>query len=232
MLVNVYKRMYEMKQFTAIKLWLGLACLVPCALLFAKPFSSINTLFGDDNQSLGKVEMPKDVQQLTDFASKFGFLPPLNWKLAFSEMQGEMFMAEFIPANESLNDWSGLVCMQGFKGLANDIEPQKFLDGMADTYKEHCEGKVVYNVLGTSEVEGLDAVHGILGCTVMPNIHHASMFVEKGFATIPKGEIGYFTVVSGSQDLYLIHKSIRVAVFRENEPPLDANNYREFMANP
>jgi hypothetical protein len=225
------KGRYVMKSFAAIKLMLGLVCLVPCALLSAKPYFPINTIFGEDDQSIGKVEMPKDVQQLTDFASKFGFLPPLNWKLAFHEMQGDMFMAEFIPANETLNDWSGLVCMQGFKGLANDIEPQKFLDGMADTYAENCDGKVIYTVLGTSKVEGLNAVHGILGCTVMPNIHHASIFVEKDFASIPKGEIGFFTVVSGSQDLYLLHKSIRQAVFRENEPPINANNYREFMAN-
>ncbi|QIR15455.1 hypothetical protein [Shewanella aestuarii] len=211
--------------------WLTLACLIPFASLSANPFPAQNTIFGDENTTIGKVEMPKDVQQLTDFASKFGFLPPLSWKLAFHEMQGEMFMAEFIPANESLNNWSGLVCMQGFKGLANDIEPQVFLDGMADTYKEHCEGQVVYTVLGASEVEGLKAVHGILGCTVMPNIHHKSIFVDKTFSTVPKGEIGYFTVVSGAEDLYLIHKSIRTAVFKENKPPLDATNYRDFMAN-
>jgi hypothetical protein len=37
-----------------------------------------------------------------------------------------MTMAEFTQANESLNNWSSLVCMPGFKGLANDVEPEHF----------------------------------------------------------------------------------------------------------
>ncbi|MCL1142420.1 hypothetical protein [Shewanella gaetbuli] len=218
-----------MKLIAVTKCLIGLVLTLPCALLSANPHSPISPIFGDDEQHVGKIKMPKDVQQLSDFASQFGFLPPLSWKLAFNEMQGDMFIAEFIPANETLNDWSGLICMQGFKGLADEISAQQFLDSMADKYNEHCQGSLVYNALGSSKVAGLDAVHGILGCTAMPDIHNATVFVKDSFKTIPKGEIGFFTVVSGEKDLYLLHKSMRVAVFRENQPPLNENNYREFM---
>ena len=181
---------------------------------------------GGNNSALA---MPNGVKQLTDFARKFGVLPPLEWKLAFHEVQGEMCMAEFIPMNETLNDWSGLVCMQGFKGLAEDIEPERFLDTMAETYRKNCEGELVYQQLGSLKVDGLEAVHGLLGCTNMPNIHHASIFNNESYVTAPKGEMGYYTVVAGEEDLYLIHKSMRVDVFRADNPPITATNYREFM---
>ncbi|NKF49867.1 hypothetical protein G3R49_04680 [Shewanella sp. WXL01] len=174
--------------------------------------------------------MPQNVQQLTKFAKQFGFLPPQDWKLAFHEILGDMFMAEFIPANESLNDWSGMVCMQGFKGLANDVDPERFLDTMADKYRDHCEGEIIYHKLGGSKVDDLTAVHGILGCTVMPNIHHATPFAPQTFLTKLKGEIGYFTVVSGSEDMYLIHKSMRTKTFTVENAPITVENYREFMA--
>ncbi|MBR9728521.1 hypothetical protein ACFOD0_03745 [Shewanella intestini] len=183
----------------------------------------------NDVDGIQQVEMPKNVQQLTRFAKQFGFLPPPSWRLAFHEILGDMFMAEFIPGNESLNDWSGMVCMQGFKGLANDINPERFLDTMADKYREHCEGEIIYQKLGSSKLDDLNAVHGILGCTVMPNIHHATPFANEAFTSKLKGEIGYFTVVSGSEDMYLIHKSQRTDTFSIENAPLTAENYQQFM---
>ena len=97
---------------------------------------------------------------------------------AFNEKRGDMTMAEFVPSDESLNNWSRLVCMQGFKGLADDVEPEQFLNSMADTYRQHCQGQVIYQQLGSSKVDGLEAVHGLLGCTSMPNIHSASAVIE------------------------------------------------------
>ncbi|WP_394129104.1 hypothetical protein [Shewanella maritima] len=229
-----------MKTNTAFALCTGLICLSLsspiCAIDAQSLFQSSDIYTHKVIPSVGQTEgadsvaMPKNVQQLSKFARKFGFLPPLTWKLAFHEIQGDMFMAEFIPADERLNDWSGLVCMQGFKGMANDISPERFLDSMADRYQEFCEGDVVYEKLGSSKVDGLEAVHGLLGCSRMPNIHHASIVVERNFTSPLKGEMGYFTVVSGSDDLYLIHKSLRGEIFSSETPPLTKDNYRQFMA--
>ncbi|GGQ26886.1 hypothetical protein [Shewanella litoralis] len=185
-----------------------------------------------DNDASGVLVMSSDVQRLTTVSQTFGFLPPLSWKLAFNEKRGDMTMAEFIPANETLNDWSSLVCMQGFKGLAEDVEPEEFLDSMADTYKEHCQGEVIYQQLGSMKVEGYEAVHGLLGCTSMPNIHNASAIVSESYVTSPRGEMGYFTVISDDEDIFLVHKSIRTAVFAAESAPVTQNNYREFMAEP
>ena len=52
-----------------------------------------------------------------------------------------------------------------------------------------------------------------LGCTAMPNMHGVTPLNPKAYASTPQGEIGYYTVVSGNKDLYLLHKSMRGAVF-------------------
>ncbi|RPA63183.1 hypothetical protein EGC86_08875 [Shewanella frigidimarina] len=208
---------------------LGIMFLFPSG---ASAISPALMTFDDVDNSSGAMVMSEDVQKLTALSAKFGFLPPLDWKLAFSDKRGDMTMAEFIPSNESLNDWSRLVCMQGFKGLANDVEPDQFLDSMAATYQENCEGKIVYQQLGSSKVGGLEAVHGLLGCTSMPNIHHSSAVVEASYISRPQGEMGYFTVISDDENVYLIHKSIRTAIFTIETVPITIDNYRAFMSQP
>jgi len=183
------------------------------------------------NASAGMV-MSSEAQQLIGLSAKFGFLPPLDWKLAFTEKRGDMTMAEFTPANETLNNWSSLVCMQGFDGLANDVEPERFLDSMAQTYQQHCLGQIVYRQLGSSKVDGLEAVHGLLGCTSMPNIHHTADVIQESYSSRPQGEMGYFTVVSDNNNIYLIHRSIRTAEFSVETAPITIENYRQFMTQP
>jgi hypothetical protein len=208
---------------------IGIMSLFPSAAFATHP--ALTTIDAVANSS-GGVVMSSDVEQLTRLSAKFGFLPPLDWKLAFSERRGDMTMAEFTPANESLNNWSSLVCMQGFKGLANDVEPERFLDSMAQTYQQHCQGQIVYRQLGSSKVDGLEAVHGLLGCTSMPNIHYTSAVVKESYITSPQGEMGYFTVASDDDNIYLIHRSIRTAIFTVETAPITVDNYREFMTQP
>ncbi|MDD8058968.1 MULTISPECIES: hypothetical protein [Shewanella] len=205
----------------------GIACLLPHAAYATLP--ALVTLDSQSDAS-GVLVMSSDVQKLITVSKTFGFLPPLAWKLAFNEKRGDMTMAEFIPANETLNNWSNLVCMQGFEGLAEDVDPAEFLDSMANTYQEHCQGEVIYQQLGSLKVEGLEAVHGLLGCTSMPNIHNTSAIASTSYITSPRGEMGYFTVISDDNDIYLVHKSIRTAVFSAESAPINQNNYRDFMA--
>ncbi|UAL44519.1 hypothetical protein K8B83_06725 [Shewanella inventionis] len=205
----------------------GIASLLPHTAYASSP--ALVTLEPQSDSS-GVLVMSSDVKRLTTVSKTFGFLPPLSWKLAFDEKRGDMTMAEFIPTNETLNDWSNLMCMQGFNGLAEDIEPAEFLDSMADTYKEHCQGEVIYQPLGSMKIEGYEAVHGLLGCTSMPNIHNASAVVSASYITSPRGEMGYFTVISDNENIYLVHKSIRTAVFTKDTVPITQSNYRDFMA--
>ena len=168
--------------------------------------------------------------QLPVFEQTVGFNLPKGWKQAYHEQQAGMFTAEFIPEQEALTHWSSLFCVQGFKGLADSVEPEQFLDSMAETYKHSCQGEVIYQKLGSTDVDGLDAYHGILGCTKMPDQHKADIVNKEAYRSTPQGEIGHYTVVSGSKDVYLLHKSMRGDVFAADAPPLKADNHDAFIA--
>ncbi|MCL1068846.1 hypothetical protein L2735_18930 [Shewanella olleyana] len=163
-------------------------------------------------------------KQLSIFSNKVSFELPVGWKMAFNSEQGTMYKAEFVPAGETLNDWSALYCIQGFKGLAANIDSTQFLDRFAGTYQETCQGSVTYEKLGMTQIGGKEAYHGIIGCTNMKNLYGG------GTSRSRQGEIGYYAVLKDTEDLYLIHKSMRGEVFSESNPPLNGSNHRDFIS--
>lgn len=164
------------------------------------------------------------------FSQKLGFSLPTGWRQAYHEERAGMFMAEFVPEQEALYQWSALFCVQGFKDMAESVSPEQFLDAMAETYQASCDGEVIYQKLGDTQVDGRKGFQAILGCTTMPNVHGATQFNSSAFTSPPQGEIGYYTVVSGSKDLYLLHKSMRGEVFLADKPPLQVANSADFIS--
>lgn len=164
------------------------------------------------------------------FGQQLGFNLPSGWKQAHYEERDGVFMAEFVPELEALNQWNTLFCVQGFKGMAESASPKQFLDAMAEAYQAACDGEVVYQKLGATQVDGHEGFQAILGCTTMPHVHGATQFNPSAFTSNPQGEIGYYTVVSGKKDLYLLHKSMRGDVFSADKPPLQAANSADFIS--
>ncbi|MCC4832796.1 hypothetical protein Q4601_11855 [Shewanella sp. 1_MG-2023] len=198
----------------------GLLLLSPSNNVVAKePPPYINAITANSDAGGGSEE-----KQLSIFSNKVSFELPVGWKMAFNSEKGNMYKAEFVPAGESLNDWSALFCIQGFEGLATDIDSTQFLNRFADTYKDSCQGSVTYEQLGTTQIGGKEAVHGIIGCTNMKNMYGGAT------ARTRQGEIGYYAVLKDTEDLYLLHKSMRGEVFNESNPPLNGSNHRDFIS--
>lgn len=206
-----------------MSLWQGASVLMLCSLIGSESVEA-------------KLDMPRHESSashshlLPVFSQQLGFNLPEGWRKAYHEERAGMFMAEFVPEQEALNQWSALFCVQGFKDMAESVSPEQFLDAMAETYQASCDGEVVYQKLGDTQVDGHDGFQAILGCTTMPNVHGATQFNPTAFTSHPQGEIGYYTVVSGDKDLYLLHKSMRGEVFSADEPPLQAANSADFIS--
>ncbi|MXR70425.1 hypothetical protein GNT65_17340 [Shewanella sp. JBTF-M18] len=149
-------------------------------------------------------QMSVQTSQLTIFKHNLGLHFPANWRLAYSEQHGDMFSAEFVPAQELLAHWSSLYCVQGFKGMAGRINPEAFLDGFAEQYSHTCEGEMQYQKLGESELGGKASYSAMLTCDKMPQTHRGEPGTEQ-----PMGEIGHYTVIAGEEDLFLLHQSAR-----------------------
>lgn len=206
-----------------MRLWQGASVLMLCSLIGSESVEA-------------KLDMPRHESSashshvLPVFSQQLGFNLPEGWRKAYHEERAGMFMAEFVPEQEALNQWSALFCVQGFKDMAESVSPEQFLDAMAETYQASCDGEVVYQKLGDTQVDGHDGFQAILGCTIMPNVHGATQFNPTAFTSHPQGEIGYYTVVSGDKDLYLLHKSMRGEVFSADKPPLQAANSADFIS--
>ncbi|GIU41376.1 hypothetical protein TUM4438_05380 [Shewanella sairae] len=171
-------------------------------------------------------------QQLAIFEQTFNFSLPTDWKLAYSAQQETMYSAEFLPADQELQNWSTMVCVQGFKGVAEDIEPELFLETMANVYLESCQGEMVFESLPSEPLNGHETASAIIGCTKMPNSHIKAIDSTTAYeANHGLGEIGHYTAVKGKSDLYLIHKSMRGDSFSQTNPPLKAQNYQEFLSS-
>ncbi|MCL2919874.1 hypothetical protein [Shewanella litorisediminis] len=169
-------------------------------------------------------------QELSLFGTPFSFELPSGWKLAATEERTDMVSAEFVPVQENLNQWGGLICVQSFKLSDDSPAPEAFLDGLARQYRGSCEGEVTYEKLGDVDTDGHPGFHGILGCSRMPN-QHASLEESRPFFTKPEGEVGYYRVVSGPGQLVLMHKSMRGDVFAGQNIPLTSANHSEFIAS-
>mgnify|MGYP007025808314 CR=1 FL=1 len=126
-----------------IGLFQGASVLLLCSLIGSEPVQATLDMPRSESGAAHTHVLPVFGQQL-------GFNLPAGWKQAYHEEQAGMFMAEFVPEQEALTQWSALFCVQGFKDMAESISPERFLDAMAETYKSTCDGEVVYQKLGES----------------------------------------------------------------------------------
>ncbi|QSX39977.1 hypothetical protein [Shewanella cyperi] len=175
--------------------------------------------------ALVAAQLPAGAEELKVYDTVLNFQLPDNWRQVGTDELGGMFSAEFLPQEQRLADWTSLVCVQGFHGMGDRITPQAFFETFTNNYKANCLGEMVYEPLGalemaTGEQSGFQA---ILGCSRMPDTH---LHGEPS----SRGEIGYYAVLGGGEDLLLMHKSMRGLEFTAANVPLNGSNYREFIA--
>ena len=198
---------------------------VICSVLLSCHFS-----MGAYASETTESSIDKSPMQLSIFSQKLSFFLPNDWKLAYTQREDGMFSAEFLPQVEGLNNWSSMVCIQGFEGMAVNIKPDDFLDTMVATYRDNCSGEVIYERVDNEFINGHQTASAIIGCTRMPNTHLNGLEID--FYKEPQrlSEIGFYTAISGEKDLYLIHKSLRGNEFNTISTLVEKKNYREFMS--
>ena len=188
---------------------------IQCALLSNLSLANYNPL--DDRITLDIFSVPLEINV------------PNHWKQIRQEQIANMYSAEFLPEDETLNQWNQLICVQGFNNVSDSLNPETFIKSLSETYNENCQGDIIYEPLGEIEVNGYQGIHALLGCTKMPNTHTVQVGEMHSFVTDPQGEMGYYTVLLTDNKLILFHKSLRGKVFSPNHPPLSKTNYQAFI---
>lgn len=64
---------------------------------------------------------------------------PKDFKVGFAADKGRLTMTEFVPQNETVDDWSRMITLQIFHGLSN-ADPDNFARGLKERWKTDCPG--------------------------------------------------------------------------------------------
>ncbi len=160
-------------------------------------------------------------------------LPSRSWQPVF-ESHDPSYRIEFIPSNEASEDWKNLISIQGFRGFVKnfyrsaDEAPKSLLALYSFTFRESYEskcpeGKFVFEPAGEVDINTDNYLGFIMGCLVPSKIKTAVKDMNNG-------ELGYYILIEGSEDLYLIHKAVRAEEVSLLES-LNKANAAEFISS-
>lgn len=114
-------------------------------------------------------------------------------------------MTEYVPAAETVTQWSEMVSVQIMLGLANSGKSTLagMLEGAAQIMKTVCKD-VIFQSFGEGVLDSRPAAIALIGCARAPAAAPAGL--RQG-----DSEIGLHVVFKGREDLYFITKSRRGA---------------------
>jgi hypothetical protein len=118
--------------------------------------------------------------------------PPAHYKLGFHSAKNNSLINEYVPAAESVDDWTNMATVQIFRGAA--VDPPTFLQTLAKGYIEHCPGTTAKGIF-TGNVNGYVVSMLLLTCPTNPKTG--------------KPETTAFRVIKGADALYSVQRAWR-----------------------
>lgn len=125
--------------------------------------------------------------------------PPPGFKVGFKGSRNGMNMLEWIPASETVQDWTEMVTVQIFVKRA-DLDPGQFLRQLQTQWLAACKGSQPASI-NPILVNGYAAASMTLSCPVL--------------ASTGKPETTSFRAVKGNDSFYLVQRAVRVAAAPE-----------------
>jgi hypothetical protein len=150
---------------------------------------------------------------------------PKGWKPGFQDVKRMSYLAEFIPAEQTVQAWKEMITVQGARGQANNpaAAPKAYLDGISLRMRKFCGPDAVTQDLGATRVDAYQAHAAIMGCARAPEAQRSGL--AKG-----EGEVAYFVAIKGENELYIIQRAIRGAAFDSSKPPISAATLDQLWA--
>lgn len=157
------------------------------------------------------------------FSQKLRFKIPTDWQHAQTNQSETAYLIEFIPKDETIDNWKNLFSLQGIRNFNLTVSPEQVADSVASNFANTCPNSVIYNKLGARILDEQNAFLAIIGCSNLPNDHQTNL--KAGMS-----EISYYVFVAGQHDLYIAHKSIRGAGFTGADfPPFVAQSIKDML---
>jgi len=124
---------------------------------------------------------------------------PPGYKVAFRDKKPNMLMTEFVPAKETVENWTEMVTVQVFFGLKTT--PEQFMGDMEKRWRAACPDAEEAHTVASAPENGYPTRVWLLDCPKNP---------ETG-----KPEITWFKAVQGNDSFYLVQKAFKFEPSKE-----------------
>lgn len=121
------------------------------------------------------------------------FSPPTGFKVGFQDSRNGVRLQEWVPLNETVQNWSEMVTVQVFMNRG-DLDQAKLLGDIAQRWGTACKGS-------TGEAVAPARVNGYAAATMMLR---CPLNGQTG-----KPETTLFRAVQGADSLYLVQRAVR-----------------------
>ncbi|TAJ96409.1 MAG: hypothetical protein EPO10_23265 [Reyranella sp.] len=118
---------------------------------------------------------------------------PQGFKLGFKDSKNGMNMQEFVPAAETVQNWTEMVTVQVFLSR-KDLEPSQFLALMQKQWAEACKGSTLTPV-ASGKVNGYESATVLLRCPLL--------------ASTGKPETTMLKAIKGNDSFYVVQRAVR-----------------------
>ena len=120
---------------------------------------------------------------------------PQGFKVGFQDSRNGMNMQEWVPANETVQNWTEMVTVQIFLKRA-DLDPVQFLATMATQWAGACKGSTATPAV-TGKANGYASATMLLRCPLL--------------AASGKPETAMIKAIKGADSFYVIQRAARSA---------------------
>ena len=118
---------------------------------------------------------------------------PDGFKVGHSASRNGMDMQEWVPSNETVENWSEMVTVQVFRDRP-DIDPGRYQSEMSKLWAKACPGAVVGEV-ATGTTNGYPSASLSLRCPLL--------------ASTGKPEVAVIKAIKGRDSFYVVQRAVR-----------------------
>lgn len=166
---------------------------VLASCFFALPASAESELPKSDVETRGQSDL-----SVTFIAPVFGqlvtFKRPNVFVSKYERTKSDFYIYESVLKEESVDQWSQMTTVTGFKGLASNanVTPAKFLNNLASRFHRDCPESYAGSGMGETPLEGYETIAAVLSCGVSKSNDQSHS--ESALIVVIKGASDYYTL--------------------------------------
>lgn len=157
-------------------------------------------------------ETAKGSTKVDLFGKTLSFNLPAGFTKAVDNNNGTNVLIEYVPAGETVENWTRLITIQAYRGLGQDPRPTEEIARQA-FYPAACTDGPIYQDQGERQmVPGLNRTIIVNGCASLPAGAYPA-------AMAGAGEQDFIMVFRDAETIYTLNYAERGAPFSGKEPP-------------